>query len=77
MVLQFNKEDGKVVEDFKLRVLYIPGNLPSPVAEESDEGSSPSRPSAFENGNQDTSLLDAVSISSCFCFEIFSPFCFY
>ncbi|KAJ6328386.1 hypothetical protein OIU77_010140 [Salix suchowensis] len=59
----FIKEDGKVVEDFKLRVLYIPGNLPSPVAEESDEGCSPSRPSVFENGNQDTSLLDAVSRS--------------
>jgi len=53
-------------------------NLPSPVAEESDEGSSPSRPSVFENGNQDTSLLDAVSVPSCFCFEIFfPPFCFY
>ncbi|KAJ6972045.1 hypothetical protein NC653_032574 [Populus alba x Populus x berolinensis] len=31
--------------------------------EESDEGSSPSRPSVFENGDQDTSLLDAVSKS--------------
>ncbi|KAG6749334.1 hypothetical protein POTOM_046378 [Populus tomentosa] len=32
-------------------------------SEESDEGSSPSRPSVFENGDQDTSLLDAVSKS--------------
>ncbi|XP_041009125.1 vesicle-associated protein 1-3-like isoform X2 [Juglans microcarpa x Juglans regia] len=30
-----NKEDGKVVEEFKLRVIYIPANPPSPVPEES------------------------------------------
>jgi hypothetical protein len=62
-VLQFNKEGDKVVEEFKLRVVYIPANPPSPVPEESDEGSSPPRPSVLENGNQDSSLLDAVSIS--------------
>ncbi|KAJ6686095.1 VESICLE-ASSOCIATED MEMBRANE PROTEIN-ASSOCIATED PROTEIN [Salix purpurea] len=57
----FNKEGDKVVEEFKLRVVYIPANPPSPVPEESDEGSSPPRPSVLENGNQDSSLLDAVS----------------
>lgn len=73
-VLQFNKEGDKVVEEFKLRVVYIPANPPSPVPEESDEGSSPPRPSVLENGNQDSSLLDAVSISFFFSsFEIFFP----
>ncbi|GAV71786.1 Motile_Sperm domain-containing protein [Cephalotus follicularis] len=58
----FNKEDGKVVEEFKLRVAYIPANPPSPVPEGSEEGSSP-RSSVHENGNQNSSLFDAVSRS--------------
>uniref|UniRef100_A0A0D9VJ59 MSP domain-containing protein n=1 Tax=Leersia perrieri TaxID=77586 RepID=A0A0D9VJ59_9ORYZ len=33
----FSKEPGKVVEEFKLRVVYIPANPPSPVPEEEDE----------------------------------------
>lgn len=49
------------MEEFKLRVIYIPANPPSPVPEESEEGSSP-RTSVLENGNQDASLLDAVSL---------------
>ncbi|XP_010258992.1 PREDICTED: vesicle-associated protein 1-3-like [Nelumbo nucifera] len=49
----FNKEAGKVVEEFKLRVVYIPANPPSPVPEGSEEGSSP-RASVLENGNQNT-----------------------
>ncbi|KAI7746715.1 hypothetical protein M8C21_001506, partial [Ambrosia artemisiifolia] len=36
----FNKEENKVVEEFKLRVVYIPANPLSPVPEESEEGSS-------------------------------------
>ncbi|KDP28788.1 hypothetical protein JCGZ_14559 [Jatropha curcas] len=58
----FNKEDGKVVEEFKLRVIYIPANPPSPVPEESEEGSSP-RASVLENGSKDSSLLEAISRS--------------
>ncbi|CAN0889891.1 Vesicle-associated protein 1-3 [Linum grandiflorum] len=58
----FEKEDGKVVEEVKLRVVYIPANPPSPVPEESEEGS-PSRSSNVEDGNQDTELLNAVSKS--------------
>ncbi|XP_062175453.1 vesicle-associated protein 1-3 [Alnus glutinosa] len=58
----FNKEDGKVVEEFKMRVTYIPANPPSPVPEESEEGSSP-RSSVLENGHQNHSLFDAVSRS--------------
>ncbi|KAF6152401.1 hypothetical protein GIB67_038024 [Kingdonia uniflora] len=58
----FNKEAGKVVEECKLRVIYVPANPPSPVPEGSEEGSSP-RASFAENGNQGTSLFDAVSRS--------------
>ncbi|PQQ12352.1 vesicle-associated protein 1-3 [Prunus yedoensis var. nudiflora] len=58
----FNKEDGKVVGEFKLRVVYFPANPPSPVPEGSDEGSSP-RASVLDNGNQNSSLFDAVSRS--------------
>ncbi|TXG62661.1 hypothetical protein EZV62_009655 [Acer yangbiense] len=50
----FNKEEGKVVEEFKLRVIYIPANPPSPVPEGSEEGSSP-RASPQANGNQNVS----------------------
>ncbi|KAK2999974.1 hypothetical protein RJ639_023678 [Escallonia herrerae] len=56
----FNKEDGKVIEEFKLRVVYVPANPPSPVPEGSEEGSSP-RASVTEDGNQTTSLPDAVT----------------
>ncbi|XP_019445064.1 PREDICTED: vesicle-associated protein 1-2-like isoform X2 [Lupinus angustifolius] len=47
----FNKELGHVVEESKLRVVYVaPPQPPSPVAEGSEEGSSP-RGSVSENGN--------------------------
>ncbi|KAL8142218.1 hypothetical protein V2J09_015250 [Rumex salicifolius] len=52
----FNKEEGKVVEEFKLRVIYIPANPPSPVPEESEEGSPP-RPTGQENGYQAASSV--------------------
>ncbi|CAN1345897.1 Vesicle-associated protein 1-3 [Linum perenne] len=64
----FEKEDGKVVEEVKLRVVYIPANPPSPVPEESEEGS-PSRSSNVEDGNQDAELLNAVSTSFNFIFH--------
>lgn len=56
----FNKEEGKVIEEFKLRVIYIPANPPSPVPEGSEEGSSP----RAEDGNQNGSWPDAVTRSS-------------
>ncbi|XP_027113004.1 vesicle-associated protein 1-3-like [Coffea eugenioides] len=37
----FEKEDGKVIGESKLRVAYIPANPPSPVPEEPEEDSSP------------------------------------
>ncbi|KAJ4953370.1 hypothetical protein NE237_030202 [Protea cynaroides] len=58
----FNKEAGKVVGEFKLRVIYVPANPPSPVPEGSEEGSSP-RASVVENGNQSNVLFDAISRS--------------
>ncbi|CAN6476761.1 unnamed protein product [Victoria cruziana] len=55
----FNKESGNHVEECKLRVVYVsPPQPPSPVAEGSDEGSSP-RPSLSDNGN--TGVTDGVS----------------
>lgn len=60
--LQFTKEDGKVVEEFKLRVVYIPANPPSPVPEGSEEGSSP-RAFSQENGNHHNSSFDDVRVS--------------
>ncbi|XP_023636880.1 vesicle-associated protein 1-3 isoform X1 [Capsella rubella] len=58
--LQFTKEAGRVIEDFKLRVVYIPANPPSPVPEGSEEGNSP-RPSLNDIASQSTSLFDDVS----------------
>jgi len=58
----FNKEPDKVVEEFKLRVVYIPANPPSPVPEESEEGSSP-RSATIENGSHSSVLFDAVTRS--------------
>lgn len=53
----FNKEPGRVVEECKLRVVYLPPpQPPSPVAEGSEEGSSP-RQSLTENDNQNGSEL--------------------
>ncbi|XP_022758755.1 vesicle-associated protein 1-2-like isoform X2 [Durio zibethinus] len=47
----FNKEAGHVVEECKLRVVYVsPPQLPSPVHEGSEEGSSP-RGSVSDNGH--------------------------
>ncbi|KAK9120642.1 hypothetical protein Syun_018259 [Stephania yunnanensis] len=46
----FGKEAGNAVEEFKLRVIYVLTNIPSPVREGSEEGVSP-RVSALENGS--------------------------
>lgn len=51
----FNKEAGHIVEECKLRVVYVsPPQPPSPVAEGSEEGSSP-RGSLSDNGNINSS----------------------
>ncbi|OIT07513.1 vesicle-associated protein 1-3 [Nicotiana attenuata] len=58
----FNKEDGKVIDEFKLRVVYVPANPPSPVPEGSEEGGSP-RASLTEDESKSSSLPEAVSRS--------------
>ncbi|CAN4125865.1 unnamed protein product [Withania somnifera] len=58
----FNREDGKVVDEFKLRVVYVPANPPSPVPEGSEEGGSP-RTSLTEDESKSTLLPEAVSRS--------------
>lgn len=50
-----------MVDDFKMRVVYIFANPPSPVPEGSEEGS-PSRTNAVEDGNQNFALFDAVNV---------------
>jgi hypothetical protein len=60
----FNKESGNVIEESKLRVIYVsPPQPPSPVPEESEEGSSP-RGSVSENGNANSS--EAASAARAF-----------
>ncbi|XP_057473870.1 vesicle-associated protein 1-2-like isoform X1 [Actinidia eriantha] len=57
----FIKDRGNHVEDCKLRVVFVsPPKPPSPVPEESEEGSSP-RASESENGNFSASELAAGS----------------
>ncbi|XP_061341070.1 vesicle-associated protein 1-2-like isoform X1 [Gastrolobium bilobum] len=57
----FNKEAGHVVEECKLRVVYVsPAQPPSPVPEGSEEGSSP-RGSVSENGNANGSDFTQVT----------------
>lgn len=59
----FNKELGNVVEECKLRVIYVaPPQPPSPVPEGSEEGSSP-RGSVSDNGNINGSEVASVTRS--------------
>ncbi|KAF6175389.1 hypothetical protein GIB67_036480 [Kingdonia uniflora] len=56
----FNKESGNLVEECKLRVIYVsPPQPPSPVAEGSEEGISP-RASLTDNGNLNSSDFSTV-----------------
>ena len=57
---QFNKSPGKVIEEVKLRVIYLPANPPSPVPEGSEEGSPP-RATSLDNGVQSSSTFDPVN----------------
>ncbi|KAL8500340.1 hypothetical protein ACS0TY_020081 [Phlomoides rotata] len=58
----FNREDGKIVDEFRLRVVYIPANPPSPVPEGDEEGTSPGTSSA-EDEIRKSSLSEAVARS--------------
>ncbi|KAL3516970.1 hypothetical protein ACH5RR_023872 [Cinchona calisaya] len=58
----FEKEDGKIIGEFMLRVAYIPANPPSPVPEEPEEDSSP-RSSMIEDEVKSSVLSDHVARS--------------
>lgn len=60
----FNKEPGKVVDEFKLRVVYVPTTMPNPIPEESELGSS--TPSFSQENGIDHSMtpLSATSVIS-------------
>jgi hypothetical protein len=61
LAVQFSKEAGHVVEECKLRVLYVsPPQPPSPVLEGSEEGSPPWG-SVSDNGNVNGTDLSTVS----------------
>lgn len=61
----FNKEEGRIVEECKLKVVYVsPPQPPSPVAEGSEEGLSQS-PTLTENGYEAArSFSDSLDKSS-------------
>ncbi|KAM0875445.1 hypothetical protein ACQ4PT_036827 [Festuca glaucescens] len=57
----FNKEPGKVVDECKLRVIYVPTSTPGSISEESKQGSSAR---SFENGTPNSTMPQSVFISS-------------
>ncbi|KAL5212695.1 hypothetical protein ABZP36_023542 [Zizania latifolia] len=57
----FSKEPGKIVEEFKLRVVYIPANPPSPVPEEEEEEEIASIDSDTDYEVKAPSVFDAAS----------------
>ncbi|KAK7406248.1 hypothetical protein VNO78_07871 [Psophocarpus tetragonolobus] len=60
----FNKEAGHVVEESKLKVVYVfPPQSSSPVPEGSEEGS-PHKGSIFENGN--IGGVDSIAVAKAF-----------
>lgn len=59
----FNKVAGKVVEEFKLRVVYVPTTTSSAMPEDSEQGSS-ARPFAQENGIHNSTMPQPVFRSS-------------
>ncbi|XP_020579305.1 vesicle-associated protein 1-1-like [Phalaenopsis equestris] len=65
----FSKDSGHIVDEVKLRVVYVsPPQPPSPVPEGSEEGSSP-RPSVSDNGHITSSEFAAVNTTRTAGFE--------
>ncbi|XP_015083552.1 vesicle-associated protein 1-1-like [Solanum pennellii] len=60
----FNKEDGRVVDECKLKVIYLPtAQPPFPVAEGSEEGSPPKesmKDNGHENGSEAKSVISRL-----------------
>ncbi|GMP95835.1 hypothetical protein CsSME_00044723 [Camellia sinensis var. sinensis] len=60
----FVKAEGRVVEECKLRVIYVsPPQPPSPVAEGSEEGASPKAP-LLDNGNSNASEVTRAFVEA-------------
>jgi hypothetical protein len=68
---KFNKGPEKVVEEFKLRVVYIPANPPSPVPEEAEEDLTP-RSSVGEDEAHHPSLFDVALVLTSLAFSCHS-----
>ncbi|KAF0894057.1 hypothetical protein E2562_033946 [Oryza meyeriana var. granulata] len=56
----FTKAPGRLIEEFKLRVVYVAANPPSPVPEEEEEDASP-RSEVMDYEVKMSSVFDAVS----------------
>ncbi|XP_062183604.1 vesicle-associated protein 1-3-like isoform X1 [Phragmites australis] len=56
----FTKAPGRVIEEFKLRVVYIAANPPSPVPEESEEEDSSPRSELIDHEVKRSSVLYAA-----------------
>ncbi|BAF15424.1 vesicle-associated protein 1-3 [Oryza sativa Japonica Group] len=62
----FTKAPGRVIEEFKLRVVYVAANPPSPVPEEEEEEEEDASPQSevMSHGVKMTSVFDAVTVST-------------
>jgi hypothetical protein len=64
--VQFTKESGNVMDEVKLKVVYVPPpKPPSPVHEGSEEGSPP-RASLSEGSNFIYQEVRPVTMATCF-----------
>lgn len=60
--VQFTRAPGRLIEEFKLRVVYIAANPPSPVPEEAEEeDASPRSEAMMDYEAKVSSAFDAVS----------------
>ncbi|CAN6238888.1 unnamed protein product [Urochloa humidicola] len=60
----FSKAPGKLVEEFKVRVIYVPANPPSPVPEEAEEEDSSDSDVDHEVERPSTSNSDVSLVSN-------------
>ncbi|CAN6273784.1 unnamed protein product [Urochloa humidicola] len=60
----FSKAPGKLIEEFKVRVIYVPANPPSPVPEEEEEEDSSDSDVDHEVEKPSTSNSDVTLVSN-------------
>lgn len=72
-LLQFSRDEGKVVDEFRLRVVYIPANPPSPVPEGDEEGTTSPGTSSAEDEIRKSSFSEAVSVITNHFLSLFLP----